>query len=69
MSSKTKNHQMYVKPGEGRMPRNIDSGRRIAAEGEWINDHAAHRRLLSCDDVVPATPPKKNTAAKTPPKH
>jgi hypothetical protein len=56
--------RIFVKPGEGRKPRNLDSGRRIETDGEWVNDHPGHRRLLKCGDLVPTAPKKESKPSK-----
>ncbi len=57
-----KNGQVFVKPAEGRKPRNINSGRRIPVEGDWVNDNPQHRRLLNCGDLVESEPETKTVS-------
>lgn len=56
--------KIFVKPGEGRKPRNLATGHRIPATGAWLADSPGNRRLLKCGDLVPASPDKPAKAKK-----
>lgn len=46
----------YVKPADGRMPRD-EHGRRLDRDGAYWPDNAYTRRLLRAGDIVRATDP------------
>lgn len=57
---------LFLKPGNGLIVRDPESGALMPAAGQWKTDNEFWRRRLRDGDVIEAKPPAEKSAAKLP---